>query len=128
LAKSHLSIITYFLARAESNHSATAEWKTGCIIDSSNRTWKILPNQRIDVDGKTDWDTDKVELLVYWNRIVYQQNAYKEWWKWIDNKWVGTSDPRLTASSPTTPKFISALPRGSFNILSTQVMLNSVGS
>jgi hypothetical protein len=35
---------------------------------------------------------------VYWDKIVYQSNQNHGWWDWVNNSWLGVSDPDLISN------------------------------
>jgi hypothetical protein len=79
---------------------------TGVIVDKTGITWSLATStdrgMQIVMKGTVDAATANVTLLLYWNQIVYQQNAAGGWWLW-NNGWSATTDPRLKPVVPVPP-------------------------
>ncbi len=55
----------------------------------------------IDENGEPAGHSANVTLLLYYDHVVYQENAAGGWWSW-SGSWVATSDPRPSASPSGT--------------------------
>ncbi|CAF1562765.1 unnamed protein product [Adineta ricciae] len=82
------------------------------ITDKNNDQWGIRLNGKIEINGKVLGLTSNVIRLVYWNRIIYQENQYLVWWKWVSNTWWpelnSTIIAYLTSSSGCSSSSVSA--------------------
>ena len=95
----------------ESPHNTTIPPATN-IVDDRGVTWTVSGGQ-IYRNGNVQPETNGVALLLYWNKVVYQQNSAAQggnWWLWDNSiadtaphKWVATTDPRATSSDTTNP-------------------------
>lgn len=75
------------------------------VIDAAGATWTVVSGV-VKKNGANAGFTTQVVLLLYYNHIVYQQNQPGNWWNWVNNAWVATTDPRapagtLTVTQPT---------------------------
>lgn len=96
----------------ESPHNATIP-PLSEIIDSLGVTWTLDANRTALRNGVATI-SNAIDLLLYWNRVVYQ-NTVNGWWRWDDNsaaanKWTATTDPRVVQSTPPTFPTLSRHP------------------
>lgn len=86
------------------------------IVDDRGATWTVA-NGIISRNG-VPTESSSVSLLLYFDKVVYQQNAFGGWWKWDNtitdgtNPWVATTDPRASTSTPADPSQPSTSPTG----------------
>jgi hypothetical protein len=92
-------------AAVESKNGATISSSTGSLVDSSANIWTLVSSAtsglQIARNGTVDTATANVTLLLYSNKVIYQQNSAGGWWSWSSNAWQSTGDPRGAASVPT---------------------------
>jgi hypothetical protein len=73
------------------------------ITDSSANVW-TLSGGVIYKNAALAGYSSGVTLLLYDNKIIYQENSAGGWWSWNGSTWVSSSDPRtVTTSDPTAP-------------------------
>jgi hypothetical protein len=97
-------LFIYSLANAESCQGAIVQNGTNqTIVDANNDTWTIKSDDKIYVHEEPAGSSSEVTLLVYWNQVIYQQNRYGDWWRWVNNThpWESASDPRPSSHSYT---------------------------
>jgi hypothetical protein len=72
------------------------------LTDSSGNVWTVNGGVVYE-NGATAAFTDEVIQLLYYDRLISQENIHSNWWSWIGNAWVPIAgDPRpITASAPT---------------------------
>jgi hypothetical protein len=69
------------------------------IVDSSGNVWTVAGGVVYE-NGAMAAYSNAVTLLVYDNKIIYQENSAGGWWSWSGGTWVSSSDP-LKAASPS---------------------------
>jgi Putative Ig domain len=79
--------------------SGTAIPSATQITDSSANVWTVSGGV-IDENGAAAGYSNNVTLLLYDNKVIYQENSAGGWWSWNGSTWVSSSDPR-TSSSPS---------------------------
>jgi Glycosyl hydrolase catalytic core len=84
-------------AAGTESQSGTTIPSASSIVDSSSQTWTVV-NGVVKVNGANAGFTDQVTLLLYYNGVIYQQNVNQLWWKWQNNTWVSTTDPRAAVA------------------------------
>jgi hypothetical protein len=67
--------------------------------DSAGNYWTVSGGV-IQLNGVSQVGTQNVVLMLYYNHVVYQQNAAGGWWKWNGSAWISTTDPRVCTASP----------------------------
>jgi hypothetical protein len=73
------------------------------ITDSSGDVW-TLSGGVVHENAALAGYSNGVTLLLYDNKIIYQENSAGGWWSWNGSTWVSSSDPRtVTTSDPTAP-------------------------
>ncbi len=98
------SFVSCFVVTTESCNGGIVKNGTNqTIVDSNNETWIIDYDDKIYKNRKAAGDSSEVVLLVYWNQVIYQENRYGGWWKWVKDSppWEKTSDPRPSSHSYT---------------------------
>jgi chitinase len=97
----------------ESPHNSTIP-PLSELVDSNNVVWTLDANRTALRNGVATI-SNAIDLLLYWNRRVYQ-NTVNGWWVWDDNivapanGWVATTDPRVIQSTPPTFPALSRHP------------------
>jgi hypothetical protein len=87
---------------AASPHNTTIP-SAANVVDAEGATWTVSGGQIYRNGALTP--SSNVNLLLYWNDVVYQRNTFNDWWRWIAGGWMATSDPR--APTDTTPPTVS---------------------
>ena len=86
------------LAAATASLSGTTIPSATKITDSSAIVW-TLSSGLVDKNGVGDGISSRVTLLLYDNKVLYQENSSHNWYSWNGRTWASASaDPRLTAS------------------------------
>lgn len=92
----------------ESAQGTTVTTVGPAIYDSTLEAWTLVNSatsgMQIACNGVTDTVTGHVQLLLYWNHLVYQENTAGGWWsksKSTDT-WTSTTDPRVVATPTIT--------------------------
>lgn len=62
------------------------------IIDASGNVWTVSSGVVYE-HGTLAGYSKNVTLLLYENKLIYQQNSAGGWWSWNGSSWVSTSDP-----------------------------------
>lgn len=62
------------------------------LVDNARGVWRVSGG-RISLNG-AGTPSSAVTLLLKHAGVIYQRNAFGGWWKWVNNAWMGTSDPR----------------------------------
>ena len=87
-----------FVVTTESCHGAIVRNRTNqTIVDANNETWTIDNRQKITKSGVDAAYTDSVMQLVYWDKVIYQENYENKWWKWINSDWTEEKQENLTS-------------------------------
>lgn len=90
----------------ESPHNSTIPPLTQ-IVDDRAATWTVSGG--VIFRNNVQTISGNVTLLLYYNKVIYQQNSVGDWYNWdnsitIGNPWVGpVSDPRVSAPPPPPP-------------------------
>ena len=63
------------------------------MVDSTGAEWIIFAGQAVR-NGIPISYTRNVAWLLYYNHVVYQQNQKGNWYKWVNNSFQPTTDPR----------------------------------
>jgi hypothetical protein len=75
------------------------------IVDSLKRVFTLVNSgtvgNQIAINGVIDPVTSDVTLLLYYNHLVYQQNAVGDFYRLDSTGWTLVSDPRVSAPAPT---------------------------
>jgi hypothetical protein len=71
---------------------------SGTLVDSTRAAWTVSGG--VIYRNGVATISSSVTLLLYWNHAVYQQNSWGDWWSWVNNGWVATTDPRVAAPTP----------------------------
>lgn len=69
------------------------------IVDSQGAQWSVTGGGVIQRNG-VDTVSSNVALMLYHSGVVYQKNVAGGWWKWQNNGWADTFDPRVSTSTP----------------------------
>jgi hypothetical protein len=86
------------------------------ITDSSANVWTLAAGV-VHENGASAGYSKAVTLILYDNKIIYQENSAGGWWSWSDSTWAPSSDPRKTASaSLTTIPAATQITDGSGNV------------
>jgi hypothetical protein len=103
--------------RKLSSSSGTTIPSAAQITDVSGNVWAVSDGV-IYENGKLAGYSKSVALLVYDNKVVYQENTAGGWWSWNGSSWGSSSDPRTSAASPsgTTIPTVTQIIDGSGNI------------
>ncbi len=144
LTKLDDSIIAYSLVNAESCDGATVTaGDVEKIIDSHNSSWGINLSGTITVNRLDDdynwnygweekcawyesWDGYCTKLLLYWNQTVYGRDCREKWCKRIENRWVGTNDPRPSSTSSVDMGCTIPPPTGRYASLSQKIVFYTI--
>jgi hypothetical protein len=89
------------VAQATASISGTRIPTAKQIVDSSGNVWTVSSGV-IYENGKLAGYSNAVTLLVYDNKIIYQENSAGGWWSWSGGTWVSSSDPLSAASASGT--------------------------
>jgi hypothetical protein len=92
-------------AAATASPNGTTIPSAASIVDAAGNTWTVA-NGVVLVNSANAGFTAAVQLLLYYNGEIYQQNVKQLWWKWQNNTWASTTDPRpatAAAGATTTP-------------------------
>ena len=81
--------------------SGTAVPSATQITDSSANVWTVSGGV-VGENGTSAGYSSGVTLLLYDNKIIYQENAAGGWWSWNGSTWVSSSDPRKVSSPSGT--------------------------
>lgn len=71
------------------------------ITDSGANVWTIAAGV-VHENGASAGYSKAVTLLLYDNKIIYQENSGGGWWSWSGSTWASSSDPRKTPSANLT--------------------------
>lgn len=83
----------------QSANGTTVTTSGMAIVDSSLNAWALVGGQ-VAHNGTVDTATSNVSLLLYWNKVLYQENTSKLWWYWNGTGWTAaTGDPRIASES-----------------------------
>jgi hypothetical protein len=94
-------------SQAESPNGTTLP-PAPAIFDSQGVRWSVA-NDKIRRDG-VDTVSSNVALLLYHGGVVYQKNNAGGWWKWQNNTWADSFDPRVSTSAPPSSPAPSPAP------------------
>jgi hypothetical protein len=92
--------------RASSSPNGTTIPSATQITDAGSNVWTVSGGV-IYENGTLAGYSANVTLLLYYNDVIYQENAAGGWWSWVGGAWVSSSDPR-TSSSPSGTTIPSA--------------------
>lgn len=94
-------VATHDPRTVQSANGATITTPGMAIVDSTLGTWALIGGQ-IAHNGTVDTATGNVALLLYWNKVVYQENSSHLWWYWNGTGWTAAiGDPRVASESPS---------------------------
>lgn len=99
----------------ESAHNTSLPQPTPSIEDATGVMWTLGPaptgltGLSIYRNGVQVPYTQNVTLLLYFNHVIYQQNAAGGWWSWNGTSFVAASDPRVASTPVPAP---TPLPSG----------------
>jgi len=71
------------------------------ITDSGGNIWTVSGGV-IDENGALAGYSNAVTLLIYDNKLIYQENTAGGWWSWNGSTWASSSDPRNSTSPSGT--------------------------
>lgn len=101
---------------AESPHNSSIP-PLSVLTDDRGATWQII-NGIVRRNG-TATISSSVNLLVYYNKVIYQRNSANNWWRWDNtaaantNPWKPSFDPRGAVPTPApAPTPVPHLPIG----------------
>ncbi|CAN7642459.1 beta-glucosidase [Caballeronia sp. LjRoot29] len=86
--------------------SGTAIPPATSISDSSGAVWTLKSGVVYRASVAAGF-TDQVTLLLWYAGVIYQENVNHQWWKWQNNGWVASSDPRPVVPPVVTPPVVT---------------------
>ena len=96
----------------ESTDGASLTGTAGQVVDSTGAVWTLksapegMAGLGIYRNGIHETYSQRVTLLLYVGKVVYQQNADGGWWKYENGGWPETTDPRASAPLPVEPPVV----------------------
>jgi hypothetical protein len=69
------------------------------IFDSEGARWSVVGG--VVRRNGVDTPSSNVKFMIYYSGVVYQQNEAGGWWKWANNSWQDSFDPRVSTSTPS---------------------------
>lgn len=78
------------------------------INDSSGAVWTVSKGSIYRAGTETI--SSGVILLLWYEGVIYQENSAKLWWKWQNNGWVSSTDPRPAVTPPVVTPPVTTPP------------------
>lgn len=69
--------------------------QAAAVFDETGSKW-TLTNGFVFHDGFRNTSSGQINLLLYYNHLVYIKSSQGNWWVWV-NGWSGSKDPRIPA-------------------------------
>lgn len=91
------------ITQTPSPSGTTLNSTTGTILDNNLGIWQLISGTSglvADLNGSPAGSTTNVVLLLFFNGVIYEQNANLTWGSWNGTTWISTTDPRVVSASP----------------------------
>jgi hypothetical protein len=81
----------------ESNDKTTLSGPTGSIVDATGGVWTLKSGKGLVVylNDVAAGFSSNVKLLVYFGKVIFQQNTSGSWWNWINGTWAKAAAPAI---------------------------------